>query len=298
MDGQRVDIARLRLLDFDDLYLLRHLLEGQTLAATARRLGLTQPAVTQRVRKIERVFEGAILERVGRNVRLTPEGRAVCAKAASALSLMDTPDTTPETFAVNLGAPSEIGLSWVWPTVSMLRKRSMQQVYHCYLGSDEEILRMLDMGTLDAIISSSSHLRPNLGSIEVASESFEFVAPPEIAAKVHTAGDLKNEILIEHNRSFPFLRYIDPQVRASLHFQDVWFLGSLAAMKSAILKNFGVGILPRHMIQSELADGQVKRILAEIVLAADLYRVIYRKDRSIVEAVEILAAALKVKGIG
>ncbi len=78
----------LRHLDFDDLFLLSHLLSGKTIAATARQLGLTQPAVTQRVRKIERAFEEQILQKVGRHVRLTHEGLAICHRASEALKLM------------------------------------------------------------------------------------------------------------------------------------------------------------------------------------------------------------------
>src|SRR4051812_26715024 len=93
--GDRSAISRLRLLDFDDLFLLGHLLEGATIAATAKQLGLTQPAIPQRVRKIERVFAEAILQKAGRHVRLTKEGRAICIKAADALALMREVTTEP-----------------------------------------------------------------------------------------------------------------------------------------------------------------------------------------------------------
>lgn len=88
MNEPLIDSERLRMLDFDDLYLLRSLLRGQTLASSAKMLGLTQPAVTQRVRKIERTFETPLVERSGRNVRLTTIGTALCVRAAAALEAM------------------------------------------------------------------------------------------------------------------------------------------------------------------------------------------------------------------
>jgi DNA-binding transcriptional LysR family regulator len=46
-------MMELRRLDFDDLQLLHLLLEGQTLAASAKQLNVSQSAVSQRLRKLE-----------------------------------------------------------------------------------------------------------------------------------------------------------------------------------------------------------------------------------------------------
>ncbi len=72
----------------DDLILLGNLLNGDTLAASARKLGVTQPAITQRIRKIEGVFGDDLLVKSGRSLKLTDKGRAVCIKASEAMKLM------------------------------------------------------------------------------------------------------------------------------------------------------------------------------------------------------------------
>lgn len=69
----------LRFLDIDDLLILRHLYQGNTLASAARFLGITPAAVTQRLRKIEGVFTmPQIVERRGRHGELTEQGRGLC----------------------------------------------------------------------------------------------------------------------------------------------------------------------------------------------------------------------------
>jgi predicted transcriptional regulator len=78
----------IRHLDMDDLILLGNLLHGDTLAASARKLGVTQPAITQRIRKIEGVFGDNLLVKSGRSLKLTNKGRAVCIKASEAMKLM------------------------------------------------------------------------------------------------------------------------------------------------------------------------------------------------------------------
>ena len=109
----------LRYLSFDDLFLLRFLLSGKTLTACAKELGLTQPAVTQRLRKLEGVYKFAIIEKTGRNIRLTNEGTDLCNKASSALQLMEGVSEETADLVLSVGARFSEGSSWLWPTLKV-----------------------------------------------------------------------------------------------------------------------------------------------------------------------------------
>ncbi len=79
---------RLRMLDIDDLILLQHLLKGGRPSTGAALLGLTPPAVSHRLRKIEDVFEIKLFDRIGSKLSLNLAGRALSEKADRALCLM------------------------------------------------------------------------------------------------------------------------------------------------------------------------------------------------------------------
>lgn len=79
---------KLRMLDMDDLILLQHLLQGGRPSTGAALLGLTPPAVSHRLRKIEDVFQIKLFERKGSKLNLNSEGRALSEKANRALELM------------------------------------------------------------------------------------------------------------------------------------------------------------------------------------------------------------------
>ena len=51
----------LRRLDYDDLLILRGLLHGVTVGGCAKLIGVTQPAVSQRLRKIEQILETTVI---------------------------------------------------------------------------------------------------------------------------------------------------------------------------------------------------------------------------------------------
>jgi len=282
----------LRLLNFDDLFLLRHLLGGGSITSIALRMGLTQPAITQRVRKIERVFGTAILRKVGRTARLSEEGVAICEKAVAALSLMGEVRTGHAPQELSIGSRPEIGMSWLWSALVKLRKRHPDQVFQCHFGSGDEILRMLGVGALDAVVTSAPHAVRGYGAIEVAREDYVLAAAPQIARRVRTMADLRELVLIEHDRSFPFLRYLEAGDRAALKCKDVWLVGSTNTMTSALIEGLGVGIVPLYLARPALKNGKLRRVLPRVKLAPDHFRVVYRLDRDFGDAIRLLCNAL------
>lgn len=74
--------------DFDvqSLRIVRAIADGGSITAAAAALGLSQPAVSQHVRRLEGRLGVALVERVGRGVRLTEAGR-VLARHATAVTL-------------------------------------------------------------------------------------------------------------------------------------------------------------------------------------------------------------------
>lgn len=78
----------LRYLSFDDMLIMRDLASGKSALATAALLGITQPAVTHRVRKMERVFGFAMLEKHGRRKCLSKQGLRVAGMMVEAMEVM------------------------------------------------------------------------------------------------------------------------------------------------------------------------------------------------------------------
>jgi len=73
----------------DDLRMFVAACEAGTLSAVARRLGTTQPAVSQRVRRLERECGLPLVERSRRGVAPTAAGRVLLDAAAEALGALD-----------------------------------------------------------------------------------------------------------------------------------------------------------------------------------------------------------------
>jgi len=277
--GDKSAISRLRLLDFDDLFLLSHLLEGSTIAATAKQLGLTQPAITQRVRKIERVFADNILQKVGRHVRLTKEGRAICVKAADALALMRDVTSEGSEAVVTIGASATTGSSRLWPALLELREMLPEYLFHAYIGSTEEVVQLLDAGSLDGCLTSEPYAGGLHGVLDVGEEEFVFVARRDVAATVTSVAQLEQLTLLEIDRSYPLLSRVEATARATLRFKGVWFVGTVNNVLAAATAGQGVAILPQALVRAGLAADRLGVILPELDLTPEHFRLIFRQDR-------------------
>ena len=79
--GPMIDAAGLRV--------MRAIAEEGSFTAAALALGYSQPAVSQMVRRLEQRAGTALVERIGRTVRLTEAGRLLARRAVELLDRID-----------------------------------------------------------------------------------------------------------------------------------------------------------------------------------------------------------------
>jgi hypothetical protein len=79
----------LRLLDFDDLIMSKMLSEGATYKDLSKALGLTPPAISHRMRKLERIIPGFSSHCRNGNRIFNPIAIEFCQTAKQVLSLLE-----------------------------------------------------------------------------------------------------------------------------------------------------------------------------------------------------------------
>ena len=78
----------LRKLDIDDFLVMALLVKGNSVTNCGKLLNLTQPAITQRMRKIEEVFDTKLLDRSFKNAKLNPEAENIAYALLCGLELI------------------------------------------------------------------------------------------------------------------------------------------------------------------------------------------------------------------
>jgi DNA-binding transcriptional LysR family regulator len=76
--------------DSSDIRFLLTIREAGSLIAAARKLGISPPAVTQRLQQIERRLDTRLIDRTARRLRFTEEGTLLCQRGADLVQQIDT----------------------------------------------------------------------------------------------------------------------------------------------------------------------------------------------------------------
>ncbi len=112
------------MIQLDDLRLAAALAQADTLAAAARAMHLTPPALSMRLKKLEATLGVALAVRSTQGLRLTPEGERFAAEAERLLAQLDAlpatlqGDTARLSGRLRLIAPFGYGRAWLAPLLA------------------------------------------------------------------------------------------------------------------------------------------------------------------------------------
>ena len=127
--------------------------------AAARHLHLTQPAVSRRIRELELALGVKVFERVGRSLRITPDGAALLGYANELLSTADemalrASSGDPLRGTLRLGVSGSFALVGLDILLDRLRRRHPDLKTTVHVGDSKTISELLNALELDLAVTS------------------------------------------------------------------------------------------------------------------------------------------------
>ena len=174
-------------LSITQLRMLHAVAATGTISAAATRLGYTPSAVSQQLGQLERSTGVAVLERVGRNVRLTDAGRELVGHAADLLARFEMAETALTRSAGEVAGRVELSLfesvarSLVVPTLLRLAQDHPGVELRTRQVDDGPATPMVVHGLLDAAFvidytHSPVHVPRDLDRVPITVDRFHVVA--------------------------------------------------------------------------------------------------------------------------
>jgi LysR family hydrogen peroxide-inducible transcriptional activator len=194
-----------RLLNLRDLAYLCAVAEHRHFGRAAHACAITQPALSERVRRIEDALGTVIFERTKRSVLLTPTGKKIFDRARKVLEEADAIDVLARACRGPLGGEFRLGIiatlgPYLMPRLlRRLRKEYPHLQLHLTEGLTEGLLDELTAGSLDAVLAALPVRRPELIAKPLFFEPFWLAAPRDhdLALKTSvTSRDLRGEEMI------------------------------------------------------------------------------------------------------
>ncbi|PRR69028.1 HTH-type transcriptional activator CmpR [Moorella humiferrea] len=261
--------------------------EKGTLSAAAEELHLTQPAVSKQLQALEDFYGVRLLERRGREVRLTAAGR-ICFRHAKAIlrhleqSRRELAELTRLVKGRLLLGASTIPGQYILPRlIGNFRQEYPQVEVVVEIADSQEVIRRLQSGEIDLGLVGAGGRGRNLTYSRLVEDEIVLIVPAGhrlSGLKNVTVKDLEGEPLVWREAGSGTRRVVEERLqKAGFNVnpdQIVMELGSTEAIVSAVEAGLGISLVSCWAAEKGLKLGRLVAVpLQGVNLKRDLYLV-------------------------
>lgn len=254
-----------------------------TRAAAA--LGLTQPAVSAQIKRLQFLLDCEVLDRSNQGIMLTPQGELVVSYARRLLSINDQivhiggAGPRPE-LVIRIGTPSDNIASILTRTLAHFRERWPDVRFIVRTGFSDALARDLRCGDLDLVIGLSSNRPPDARYawmhetvwVRGLTTEFDLSRPVPLVSC--------GEPCLYHRTAVQTLK------KAELDWENVFTAPSMISLCSAVVAGLGVMAIIRRRATDH---GMMVWEDPPLPKLPDLYTAIYIREGGARSAYEQLA---------
>lgn len=276
--------------------------ETRSFSKAARLNRVTQSAVSQQIRTLEKRYDRKLLDRAPRAIHPTPAGEKLYEAARAVLGRFDDLEAVMREESGEVAGPvtlatiHSVGLHELQPHLKeLLRRHPRINVRVVYRRSDQ-VYDEVAAGDADVGIVAYPRERRELTAVPFNEDRLVVVVAPEhsLAKKSEIAlAQLDGINFVAFERDIPTRRAVDKLLRDhGASVQVTTELDNVETLKRAVEIGLGISILPRATILPELAAGSLVAVpIADGVFTRPI-SLLVRKGRSLSRAAEALLGVL------
>ncbi|KYH31247.1 selenium metabolism-associated LysR family transcriptional regulator [Neomoorella mulderi] len=268
--------------------------EKGTLSAAAEELHLTQPGVSKQLQALEDYYGLRLLERRGREVRLTAAGK-ICYRHAKAIArhLEQTQRELAELAQLVkgrllLGASTTPGQYILPRLIGGFRREYPRVEVVVEIADSQEVIRRLQDGEIDLGVVGAGGRGRSLSYSRLVEDELVLIVPPGhrlAGVTAATPGDLQGEPLVWREAGSGTRRVVEERLQKAGFTVDpaqvVMELGSTEAIVSAVEAGLGISLVTCWAVEKSVKLGRLVTVpLQGVNLKRDLYLVRRRQPLS------------------
>ena len=279
------------------------LAETQSFSKAAALNSITQSAVSQQVRALEKRFEVTLVDRGRRNFALTDEGSAFLAASREILGVYSTlGDRLRELRNVVAGelriaSIYSIGLHELPPRLKQFRHKYPDVEVHVEYRRSGEVYRQVLNGEVDLGLVAFPAKRPGLQADVFDEDELVLICHPNhpLATSTHVSlPQLNGEKFIAFEPDLPTRKVIDRHLRAhNVQITHTMEFDNIETVKRAVEIESGVSIVPAVTVKQEVTSGVLVAVKIKGTRLCRPLGVITRRNRPRTPAQKEFVAALR-----
>lgn len=269
--------------------------EEKNFTRAAAKLSLTQPAVSQHIRLLERELNVKIFNRTSGELMLTPEGeivvryavrlRAVYDKMLSALA-----DSERHVTRLRVGITHTAESNLITEVLAKYGSQNKNVTITIITDTINNLYSMMETYQLDLAVMEGKPQNPSLNYLMLDTDYLVCVLPihHRLAGRsMVTLNELKNEQMILRLPSSGTRKLFEATLTSINESIDSFNIAlevdNIATIKDLIRKEMGVSILPKSACMDELKKGKIAVLPIENLSMLREMNLVYTRDFSHVE---------------
>ena len=243
-----------------------HAARSGGVSAAARKLNTTQPAISMRVKELERSLNAQLLDRSRRQIRLTPRGREFIEYAEHILAMTEEARsrfgaTQSVSGRIRLGVTETVALTWLPDLVSSINTEFPEVVVELDVDLTAGVWSKLNAGDLEIALMPGPAQGPGLVAASLGYIRYDWMASTRLDIP---DGELQPQDLAR----WPIITLAQ---ESNLHdVIDVWFhrhnlrprridvCNSLGVVASLTKAGLGISLLPPSVLRDERDRGELR----------------------------------------
>lgn len=278
------------MMTLDQLRIFIKVAETGHLTNAANELCLSQSAVSSAISQLEFKYDLKLFDRIGRNIKINANGRALLPEAYKMIAQAKTTDELLKDLsggnhgAIDVVCSQTIGNYWLAERISKFHKTFPNIKINTTIANSDKAIEMLEHGIADIGIIEGENNSP-LEHTEIKGDALTFVAPRELRL---WANDMKTKTKLQN------LKYVvREQGSGTRHSLELYLadygielkqdnialtLPSNEAVLSAVSAGVGVSLISELVISGIGNNENINRFPSGI--AARKFTILTLKDRA------------------
>jgi len=247
--------------------------ESGSFGRAATKLKLSNAVITRYVALLEAHLNTQLLQRTTRCLSLTEAGRVYadgCRHILSQIEAMEANATQMSSVpcgTLKIFASAALSLANLTPLLSAYRTRYPEVKLQLTLG--HRPVDLIENGFDASLVATGSITSTSMTQHPLLTIESVIVAAPSYLAERGGAPRSLNA-LMQHAFAAPTQRtanpvwtFVSPKESRQLAIEPAYLVNDLAKLREATLAGIGIAILPKTLVDKDLAKGRLERILPE-----------------------------------
>lgn len=275
------------MINLNQLRVFKAIFEEQSITGAARRLRISQPAVSKQLAELESALGVALVDRLPRGIRLTQAGELMQTHARRIFRAEEDAELALSELLglgrgrLSVGASTTIGSYLVPRVFGDFRKQHPAVTLELEIGNTSQIQSAVAEGRVDLGLTEGLVLTDSLEvSVFARDEMALIVSPrhPWAVQRTISLQELRTSRLIARERGSGTREVVEAALaKAGFETEVAMTLGSTEAVKNAVAQDLGFAFVSRLTVQLELYAGVLAEVAVEgLCIERSLHRILQR----------------------